>query len=102
MQSPLTEGADEETVAKVREAQRRQLETDLRENGWWIAELEDAWTNGLEPDRILEEEERIAALDAATITAAARRWLPSDRYVRVTLVPESEAEGEGTDAAGGP
>ena len=40
--------------------------------------------------------------DAATIPAAARRWLPSDRYVRVTLVPESEAEGEGTDAAGGP
>ena len=98
----VKEGADEETVAKVREAQRRQLETDLRENGWWIAELEDAWTDGLEPDRILEEEERIAALDAATITAAARRWLPSDRYVRVTLVPESEAEGEGTDAAGGP
>ena len=101
----VKEGADEETVAKVREAQRRQLETNRRENGWWIAELEDAWTNGLEPERILEEEERIAALDAAAITAAARRWLPSDRYVRVTLVPESEGvleEGEKSDAAGGP
>ena len=101
----VKEGADEETVAKVRETQRRRLETDLRENSWWIAQLEDAWTNSLEPERILEEEERIAALDAATITAAARRWLPADRFVRVTLVPASEGmleEGERPDAAGGP
>ena len=94
----VKEGADEETVAKVRETQRRALETDMRENAWWISRLEDAWTNGLEPEGILEEEERIAALDAATITAAARRWLPADRYVRVTLLPE----GEETDPAGGP
>jgi zinc protease len=99
----LKNGADEETVAKVREAQRRELETDLRENAWWISRLEDAWTNGLEPERILEDEERIAALDAATITEAARRWLPADRFVRVTLVPEMEAQetGKPDEGAGG-
>ena len=101
----LKEGADEETVAKVREAQRRELETDLRQNAWWVAQLEDAWTNDLEPTRILEHEERIAALDAAAITAAARRWLPADRFVRVTLMPEpggEPAEGAQPDATGGP
>ncbi|MGH7572470.1 MAG: M16 family metallopeptidase [Gemmatimonadota bacterium] len=94
----LQEGADEATVAKVREAQRRALETDLRENVWWIDQLEDVWVNDLDPGRILEHEERIAALDAATITDAARRWLPAERFVRVTLVPE--AEGVPEEAAG--
>jgi zinc protease len=99
----LKSGADEETVAKVREAQRRKLETDLRENDWWISRLQDAWTNGLDPVRILDDEERIAALDAATITEAARRWLPADRFVRVTLVPEMESQetGKPEDTAGG-
>ncbi len=94
----VKEGADEETVAKVREGQRRELETNLRENGWWIDQLQDVWINGLEPVRILEHEERIAALDAATITDAARRWLPAERFVRVTLVPEGEGMPE--EAAG--
>lgn len=86
----LKAGAAGETVAKVREAQRRELETSLRENEWWIDQLEDVWINDLEPARILEHEKRIAALDAATITDAARRWLPAERFVRVTLVPEDQ------------
>ncbi len=81
-------GADPATVAKVREAQRRELETARRENAWWIDQLEDVWVNDLEPARILEHEARIAALDAETVTEAARGWLPADRFVRVTLVPE--------------
>jgi zinc protease len=100
----LKNGADEETVAKVRQAQRRKLETDLRENTWWISQIEYAWTNGLDPRRILEDEERIADLNAATITEAARRWLASDRFVRVTLVPEMEGvpeEAEKPDEAAG-
>jgi zinc protease len=100
----LKAGADAETVSKVREAQRRALETDLRENSWWLSRIEDAWSNGLEPASILEDEDRIAGLDAATITAAARRWLPADRFVRVTLVPESEGvveEAEPSAEAGG-
>lgn len=86
----LKAGAAEETVAKVREGQRRELETNLRENEWWIGQLEDVWIHGLEPGRILEHEARIAALDATAITDAARRWLPTDRFVRVTLVPEGQ------------
>jgi zinc protease len=101
----LKNGADEGTVAKVRQAQRRKLETDLRENSWWISQIEYAWTNGLDPGRILEDEERIADLNAATITEAARRWLVSDRFVRVTLVPEMEGVPEEAkkpdEAAGG-
>ena len=82
-----TEGPDAETVAKVREAQRRAKETNLRENGYWIGRM-----------RLLDEQGRDLALipsydmiegwTAEQVQAAAVRYLRMDQYAKFVLLPE--------------
>lgn len=82
---------DAEDFAKVKETQRRALETDLRENGWWLGRLRTHVIHDLDPRRILDRGERIDALEPGAIAEGARRWIDPDRYVEVRLVPAEEA-----------
>jgi len=75
-------------VEKVRESQRRAKETSLRENGFWATQLLYADRYGLDP-RHLSSFEEIDDLRSGAVRDAARRYLPSDRYVLVTLYPQS-------------
>jgi len=81
-------GPSDSIVQKVQEAQRRQRETSLRQNGYWMGQLVAYRRQNLDPRNLLEFEARIAGLTAAKIRDAARRYIRMDNYVRVTLVPE--------------
>lgn len=81
-------GPTPEEVSKVREAQRRAYQTSLRENGFWLTQLLVYDRYGWDPREIATAAWRIDRLDAATIQAAARRYLDPENYVQVTLVPE--------------
>jgi zinc protease len=83
-----TAGPPESDVQKVREIQRRERETNLRQNGYWLEALVARYREGRDPRDILEGGRLIDALDAAVIQQAARRYLRTDNYVQVTLVPE--------------
>jgi zinc protease len=84
-----TAGPPESDVQKVREIQRRDRETSLRQNGYWLEALATRYREGRDPRDILDVGRFIDALDAAAIQHAARRYLRTDNYVQVTLVPES-------------
>ena len=83
-----TEGPADSVVQKVKEAQRRASETNLRENGYWIGQLltTDRW--GLDPRNLIKYQDLIEQLTAADIRDAARRYVRFDNYVQVTLMPE--------------
>jgi zinc protease len=83
-----TEGPADSVVQKVKEAQRRASETNLRENGYWIGQLltTDRW--GLDPRNLIRYQDLIEQLSAADIRDAARRYIRFDNYVQVTLMPE--------------
>jgi len=83
-----TNGPDEETLVKVRETQLRQDETNLRENRYWLGQLERHHKRGTDAHAILELADRVATLDAAMIKNAANRYIDGENYVRVVLVPE--------------
>ncbi len=83
-------GPTEEEIEKVRELQRRAWETALKENGFWLRQLVARDQHGEEYGLILEHEERFDALSADIVRAAARRYLDSQNYVQITLVPEGE------------
>lgn len=83
-------GPTDSTVQKVREAQRRSRETNLRQNRYWIGQLVAAHRYGTDPLNILTYEELIDALNTDTIRDAARRYLRTDNYVRVSLYPERQ------------
>ena len=81
-------GPSSEVVDKVKEAQRRSYETNLRQNGYWLSRLMFADRYELDPANILAFEELIDSLTAEKIQEAAHRYLRTDNYVQVSLYPE--------------
>jgi zinc protease len=101
IQAVKRDGLGEDYVAKVREAQTRRREVDLRENGFWLGALATYTRHDLDPRRILAYEELVGSVTTASLRESARRYLPEDRYVIGVLLPEPEAAHGGSDAAAG-
>ena len=85
-----THGASAENLAKVQETRRRSRETDLEENGFWLAAIFGYDRDGQPLEDILELDPLLDGLTTEGIGAAARRWLDPLRYVQVSLLPETE------------
>jgi zinc protease len=81
-------GPDPEDVNAVREIQRRSKETSLRENGYWVTQLQFADQYGTDPRRLISYD-LIDGLTAEKIREAAARYFRSDNYVLVSLFPEA-------------
>jgi zinc protease len=77
-------------IRGVREALVREFETDSRENRWVTARLTDAFENGDDARAALKEPPVHRTLTPAMIQDAARTFLDTRNYVRVTLVPEKK------------
>jgi zinc protease len=83
-----TQGPDADDVNSVREIQRRSQETNLRENGYWVAQLTFADEYGTDP-ALLVSYDLIDALTVEKVREAARRYLRTDNYVQISLFPET-------------
>jgi zinc protease len=82
-------GFEESYVAKVKQAQRRQRQTAVRENGFWRSVLAGYYRRGEDPRLILAHDELVEAVSTETLKAAAERYLDTERYVLGTLRPEA-------------
>ena len=82
-------GATQDNVDKVKEIQRRARETSLRQNGYWLGQLESAYRDGVDPRDILNYDKLVETLTPAVIRDAARKYLHADNYVQVSLYPEN-------------
>ncbi len=82
------QGPSAADLAKVKEQERREREVALQQNGWWLSRL--AFAAAYEPDfsRVLEGGRLIEGTSAATVQAAAVRYLNVSRYVEGVLLPE--------------
>lgn len=94
------EGPNEEDLEKARETRRRERETDLRDNDWWLRQLATYEERGWPLDSIVEPPESAAPLSVEALRDAARRFLVPGRYLQVTLLPEAGAPPADTVAAG--
>jgi zinc protease len=74
----------------VREAMVREFETNSHENRWAVARITDAYENGDDVRDALREPGLNRTLTPAMILEAARMYLDTRNYVRVTLVPEKK------------
>ena len=79
-------GVKPEDLVKVKEAQRRELERNMKENGFWIGELANGYRND-DPALITRYSEWINNLTSEEIQAAANKF-DLKNYVRVVLYPE--------------
>ena len=66
---------------------RQFLAKGLRENGYWMAVLMNAFFNKTDPADVLTYESRVGALTAAELKDAAKRYFDTNNYVQVVLYP---------------
>ena len=84
------EGPSAETVAKVREQQRRERETAMETNAFWVGVLQYYYAHEAEPVLdVLRYDELVASLTPEAIREAARTYLDAGRHVRGVLLPET-------------
>jgi zinc protease len=60
----------------------------MRENGYWLGQLQSAAINGTDPAALLTVQKRTDALTTADLKAAAQRYFKMDNYLQVVLYPE--------------
>jgi zinc protease len=85
------EGPSAEDVQKIQEIERRELETSLKQNPYWLGSLQTVHMLGWDPLSIARRQERIATLTRDSLRAAFVRYFPLDRYTVVSLFPEKTA-----------
>jgi zinc protease len=83
------DGPSLEDLAKEQEVQRRELETNLKQNGYWNGSLQTVNVLGWDPLRILKRRERIDQLTPDAVHETFRRYFPADDYSVIRLVPET-------------
>ena len=81
------QGPGEEYLEKVAETRRRQKETSLRENAYWLRQLETFDRQDLDP-REIPSFDVIADWSNEYLQELAVRYLREDQLVRVVLLPE--------------
>jgi zinc protease len=83
------EGPDAAAFAKMKEQQRRGYETSLQRNEFWTSVLMREAETGESAAGALDFVDRLNALTPAQIQQAARLYLDTANYVRVSLLPQT-------------
>ena len=81
------EGPSEDLLNRAKETARRNYETQLKQNNYWLQRFEAVKIWGQDPPMIAHRVERINALTTQSVRDAFRKYFPADRTTVVTLVP---------------
>ena len=89
IQKMQDEGVGAADWAKVKQNWLTSHRKNLRENGYWLGNLQNAALYGDDPAiYLLDYEKHVAAISPEVVQAAAKRYLKRDNYVQVVLYPE--------------
>jgi zinc protease len=81
------DGPSEDLLNKVKETARRNYETSLKTNGYWLNRFRTVSLFQQDPAIIATRLDRINALTVATVKDAFNKYFPEDRTTVVTLMP---------------
>jgi zinc protease len=85
-----TKGPTETQVSAEKEALLREYETSSRQNRYILDQITEKYQYGEDPLGLLTIPDYYKKIDAAMLQEAARTYLNSRNYVKVTLVPEKK------------
>ena len=85
-----TNGPTEKEIADEKEALLREFETSSKQNGFLLTQIAGKYQIGEDVAGIWEAPELYKKIDASSVQQAARTYLNTGNYVRVTLVPEKK------------
>jgi zinc protease len=83
-------GPTAKEVEDEREASLREFETSSKQNGYLLTQIAGKYQAGEDVAGIWEAPELFKKLDPASIQEAAKSYLNTKNYVKVTLVPEKK------------
>ena len=83
------EGPSADDVSKVKELERRDLETNAKQNAYWLGSMQTVHLYGWDPAGIARREQRTEGLTAESIKAMFNKYFPAGRHTLVTLKPEA-------------
>jgi zinc protease len=86
------QGPSAADIQKDQEVERRELEVNMKQNGYWTGSMQTIHMLGWDPVRISKRAERIELLTTENVRDTFRKYFPADRYTVVTLLPEVAAE----------
>jgi predicted Zn-dependent peptidase len=75
-------------VSNAKAAAKRDYETALKQNPYWMRRLQTVHLIGGNPTDVITRAQRIDAVTPAIVQEVFRKYFPADRYTVVTLVPE--------------
>jgi zinc protease len=83
-----TFGIDSSHVERVQETEKRWHEREFRMNMVWSNNLAMCYVAGDDPATIFETEKLSESIDAKTVQETARKYIDTNRYIEVVLMPE--------------
>jgi zinc protease len=78
-------------IHKVQEIQRNELETQFKENNFWMGVFNTYHDFGEDPQQVMQRRAMIDALTPAAIQASAKKYLGRQNMVTVELFPEKKS-----------
>ena len=73
--------------SRAKETARRNYETSLKQNGYWLGRLQFIHMNGQDPALLIHRTDRINVLTIPMLQETFNKYFPMDRYTVVTLMP---------------
>jgi zinc protease len=86
------EGPTELEMQKVKEILKREYETNIKENSYWLTTLQTLYVHSLDPLTTLDYVASVDSLTGEILKELANRYCRSDTYVRIILYPEELQE----------
>ncbi|MFY9553396.1 MAG: insulinase family protein [Blastocatellia bacterium] len=85
-----TNGPTEKQVKDEKEALLRDFETNSQQNNYLLTQIAFRYQHGEDPAGLWNVPEYYRKIDAATIQQAAKTYLDTSNYIKVTLLPEKK------------
>ena len=81
------EGPSADLTNRAKESARRDYETLLKQNGYWLGRLETIHLYDRDPHEIVTRNQRIDSVTPQVLQEVFKKYFPADRSTVVTLVP---------------
>lgn len=81
-------GATADDIIKFKEEGKRQMEVNLRENGYWLSYLKGKALYQEDPNSVLTYNNRLNEVTTQSIKDAVQKYLTGENYIKAVLLPK--------------
>ncbi len=82
-------GPSQVDLDKFKIEEKRQLELDLKENGFWASEILGSVQNETDPTKVTRYLEELDKVTVESVKAAANKYLKEENFYKFILLPDS-------------